>query len=322
MNKFLKIGGILLGILVILFIASVVLKASKNMLSGVGSFSGETSRSSALGLPSAKLGFSNQSPVASIKSSDSSSAYSISSESSYDTVESGDLLQADKKIIKNGDLDLKVKNADETAEKISEIAKGNSGEIFSSNFYQNAKSIKSGTITIKVPVANFEKTFSEIKKVSSLVIRESISGQDVTEQYVDLKAQLTNRQAEEQSYIKILSQAQKIDDVLAVTQQLSRVRGTIEQIQGKIKYLESQTDMSTISANLTEDENITVADSWRPWQIIKESFNSLIKVMQGLIDFIIRLVIVAIPFLLVWVLIIWVIYRAGKKIYLKIKNRI
>ncbi|HOW60210.1 MAG TPA: DUF4349 domain-containing protein [Candidatus Moranbacteria bacterium] len=321
MNKFLKIGGILLGILIVLFVAAIVLRASKSILSGSSSFSNETSRSSALGLPSAKLGFSNQSPAASMKNSSSPSSYSIPSESSYDAVESGDFLQADKKIIKNGDLELKVKSAEETAEKISEIAKDNGGEIFSSNFYQSAKSIKSGTITIKVPVANFEKTFSEIKKVSSLVIRESISGQDVTEQYVDLKAQLTNRQAEEQSYIKILGQAQKIDDVLAVTQQLSRVRGTIEQIQGKIKYLDSQTDMSTISANLTEDENITIADSWRPWQVVKESFNSLIKVMQGLVDFVIRLIIVVVPFLLVWVLIIWGIYRVGKKIYLKIKNR-
>ena len=246
-----------------MLVAAIVLRASKSILSGSSSFSNETSRSSALGLPSAKLGFSNQSPAASMKNSSSPSSYSIPSESSYDDVESGDFLQADKKIIKNGDLDLKIKNAEETAEKISEIAKDNGGEIFSSNFYQSAKNVKSGTITIKVPVANFEKTFSEIKKVSSLVIRESISGQDVTEQYVDLKAQLTNRQAEEQSYIKILDQAQKIDDVLAVTQQLSRVRGTIEQIQGKIKYLDSQTDMSTISANLTEDENITIVDSWK-----------------------------------------------------------
>ena len=56
---------------------------------------------------------------------------------------------------------------------------------------------KSGTITIKVPVANFEKAFAQLKKVASLVVRESTSGQDVTEQYVDLQARLKNKQEEE-----------------------------------------------------------------------------------------------------------------------------
>lgn len=232
-----------------------------------------------------------------------------------------DLPETEKKVIKDGNLNLKVDNADKAAEKISEIAKNNSGEVFSSNFYQTSNNVKSGTITIKVPVASFEKTFAEVKEVAALVIRESITGQDVTEEYVDLKAQLKNRQAEEQSYIKILDRAQKISDVLEVTQQLSVVRGNIEQLQGRIKYLESQTDMSTISANLTEDENITVIDSWRPWQVVKESFSSLIKGLQGLVDFLIRLIIILIPFLLVWAVIIWAIYKAGKKIYLRMKSR-
>lgn len=226
----------------------------------------------------------------------------------------------EKKIVKNGDLSLKIDNVDATVKRITEIARGDGGEIFASNFYQSGKNVKSGVLTVKVPVANFEKTFAEIKSVANLVIRESTSGQDVTEQYADLKAQLTNSQAEEQSFLKILAQAQKIDDVLAVTREVSRVRGEIEQLQGSIKYLESQTDMSVISVSLTEDVNITVVDSWRPLQVAKEAVNSLVKEIQGFVDFIIRLLIVGLPLLLLWVVLLGAVYLAGKKIFFKIQN--
>jgi hypothetical protein len=239
---------------------------------------------------------------------------------SYEADDSQVLPQADKKIIKNGNLNLKVDRVDAAAAKIAEIAKGNSGEVFSSNFYQSSRNVKSGTVTVKVPVVNFEKTFAEIKKVATLVLQESTSGQDVTEQYVDLKAQLVNKQAEEQSFLKILDQAQKIDDVLAVTRELARVRGTIEQLQGKMKYLESQTDMSTILVSLTEDANITVVDSWRPWQVVKESLNSLVKGLEGFVDSLIRFIVVVIPFLIIWGAIFWIVYAVGKKAYLRMKN--
>lgn len=310
MGKVLKIGGIvILGLIVL----SIVVSSFSKIFVGTNknSISDEIS-----------LGIANQgSSSLPMDSSRSEKMVSSSLVAPYEAGESQDLAPADKKIIKNGNLDLKVDSADKTAEKIADIAKSNAGEIFSSNFYQSKNNIKSGTVTVKVPVASFEKTFAELKKIASLVIRESTSGQDVTEQYTDLLAQLKNRQAEEQSFVKILDQAQKIDDVLAVTRELARVRGNIEQLQGRIKYLESQTDMSTIAVNLTEDENITVVDSWRPWQVIKESFNSLVKGLQGFVDFLIRLLIVVIPILAIWAIIIWIIYRFGKKIYLRIKNR-
>lgn len=226
----------------------------------------------------------------------------------------------DQKIIKNGSLNVKVDSTDSASEKISQIAKDNGGEIFSSNFYQSSKDIKSGIISVKVPVANFEKTLAEIKKVAALVVRESMSGQDVTEEYADLRIQFKNKQAEEQQYLEILKQAQKVSDILEVTQQLSRVRGEIEQLQGRIKFLNSQTEMSLITVNMTEDANITISDSWRPWQVVKSAVNALIKKGQGFINLVIVLVIMVIPVVILYLLLIWLVYFIGKKIYSKIKN--
>ncbi len=230
-------------------------------------------------------------------------------------------IAADKKIIKNGSLDLKVDSADDASRKISDIAKNNGGEVFSSNFYQTAKNVKSGTITVKVPVANFEKAFAELKKVASLVVRESTSGNDVTEQYADLQGQLKNKQAEEQSFAKILERSGTIDEILKVTRELSRVRGEIERLQGRIKFMDSQTDMSSITISLSEDESITFADSWRPWQVVKETFNALFKDLQKFINFVIVLIIRVIPIMVLYALIALVVWVAGRKIYGKIRNR-
>jgi hypothetical protein len=313
MSRALKIGGsLILALIVIMIVASffskLFLGAGTNLKSS-GVSSDIADRSANLSKPlSAGLAVTE-------KMSDSLAMPSAGTEPAQD------LTPTDKKIIKSGNLNLKVESADTAAEKISQIAKNNKGEVFSSNFYQSKNNVKNGTVTVKVPMANFEAAFAEMKKVAALVIRESTAGQDVTEQYVDLTAQLKNRQAEEQSFVKILNQAQKIDDVLAVTRELARVRGNIEQLQGRIKYLESQTDMSTIVIDLTEDENITVVDSWRPFQVMKEAFNALVKGLQSFADFLIRLLIVIIPLLLIWAIIFWAIYKLGKKIYLKIKNR-
>ena len=228
----------------------------------------------------------------------------------------------DKKVIKNGNLTLKVDNADKSAEKISQIAKDNGGEVFSSNFYETPKNIKSGSITVKVPVANFEKTFAELKKVATLVVQESTSGQDVTEEYADLQSQLKNKQAEEAQFVQILGQAQKIQDILDVTRELSRVRGEIEMLQGRIKFLNSQTDMASIFISLSEDTNIAVIDSWRPWQVVKGSVNVLIKKAQGFVDFVIVLVITAIPLIFLYALLFYALYRIGRKIYFKVKERL
>jgi hypothetical protein len=227
----------------------------------------------------------------------------------------------DKKIIKNGDLDLKVSSVDDASQKISVIAKSNGGEVASSSFYQTSNNLKSGNIVVKIPMANFEKTFAELKKVATLVISESTSGQDVTEQYADLQAQLKNKQAEERQFQNVMGQAQKISDILEVTQQLSRVRGEIERLQGRIKFMDSQTDMSSIFISLTEDANITFSDSWRPWQVVKETFNALVKDVQKFVNFLIVLIIQVIPVLALYLLIFYIIYRIGKKIYLKVKNR-
>lgn len=231
------------------------------------------------------------------------------------------VLVEDAKIIKDGNLSLRIKNIEVATGKIADITKQMGGELFSTNFYEEVAGQKSGFLTIKVPVANFEKTLAEIKKVATQVSNESTNAQDVTEQYTDLQAQLKNKKAEEESFVKILGAAGKIDDVLAATREVARVRGEIERLEGRIRFMDNQTDMSMITVNLTEDTNIVLAnDSWRPWQVVKESFKELITNIQKFADGVIRFIIIGIPALVPFAILVGFLYWIARKMFKKINS--
>ena len=225
----------------------------------------------------------------------------------------------DKKVIKNGNISLTVGDTEWAAEEVSKIAREKGGEVFTTSLYEKIKGQKSGFITIKVPVDKFEETIKEIKKIATQVLKESTTGQDVTEQYVDLQAQLKNKKAEEESFVKILGTAGKIDDVLAATREVSRVRGEIERLEGRIRLMDSQTEMSTITIDLGEDVEVTpIGEGWRPWEVVKKSFKELIDNIQGFADGVIRFIIVGIPSLIPFILLAALLFWGGKKIYRKI----
>jgi hypothetical protein len=227
----------------------------------------------------------------------------------------------DKRVIKDGNLSLKVKKTEEAADQIADIAKNKNGEVFSTSFYERVKGSKSGMIIVKVPVKDFEGTMEEIKKVATQIISENTSGQDVTEQYVDLQAQLKNKQAEEQTFVGLLDRSGKLDDVLAVTREISRVRGEIERLQGKIKYLQSQTDMATITVSLSEDVEVApVGSGWRPGQVFKQAVSDLVKSAQGFVDNLIRFLIIGLPSIVVFLIILWTAWLVIKKITARLKG--
>jgi uncharacterized protein len=82
------------------------------------------------------------------------------------------------------------------------------------------------------------------------VENQNINSQDVTQQYIDLQAQLTSAQMEEQSLQAILAKATTVSDEIAIQQQLTQVIAQVENLQGQINYMQNQVAMSTITVNL------------------------------------------------------------------------
>ncbi len=223
--------------------------------------------------------------------------------------------ETDKKIIKNGQFDIRVKNADETLTKLQDIAKKFSGEVASSNVSSYGNREKSGVVMLKVPVAEFDGVMREVRSIATQVINENTSGSDVTAQYIDLSARLKNKRAQEESLQALLGKAEKIGDVIDVTRELGVVRGEIESLEGQLRYLSSQTDMATITVSFQEDAKIVSGkSSLRPWEVIKEAiqtlFGNLGKLAMGAIIF----VIVGLPLILIYGVLLYGVYRLVRKL--------
>ena len=123
---------------------------------------------------------------------------------------------------------------------------------------------------------------TEVKSVATTVDREGVEVRDVTREYIDLDARLRTAQAEEAQYLQILKRATTIKDTLDVTEKLSDVRGRIEQMQGEMKLLTSQIDMSSLEISLRADSEATVAGSrWRP---LRQAKIAVGEMMSGLAD--------------------------------------
>jgi len=323
MNKTKKIliiaGGIFL--LMLAVVSALNILNTGNLTRDVG-----FNAPSGTGLPSGSLDISrntgnfsesamesaNQKAVAPLPSRDAASL--------SESTSGNEPIEISKKIIRNGDLIIKVNSADGAAQKISVIATDFGGSILSSNIWEASNRAKSGTITIKVPVDRFDETVAELKKVAALVVSESTAATDVTEQYVDLEARLKNKKAEEQAFADILNRSGQIDDVLKVTRELARVRGEIEQLEGQKKVLDSRADMSTITVSLSEDERITITDSWRPFQVAKDAVNALVQRVQKFVNFLIILVVTVVPVFVLYALLFWAIFLIARKIYRKLKK--
>lgn len=239
----------------------------------------------------------------------------------YDTPASSATVPADKKIIRNGSLNLLVKGAETASSEISKIAEANDGFVENSNIYEVSEGVKSGSISIRVPSKNFNTVMEAIKAIAVKVTNENVSSNDVTAQYVDLEAQVKNYRAEEKQYQEIMARAVKIEDILNVASRLADVRGRIERTEGQLNYLSRQVDMSTINVSLTAEPEVKVFGIvWRPLTVLKQAFKSMLTELTGFIDWLIRFIFM-IPVYILRIAVIAIVICVLWKIILIVKRK-
>jgi hypothetical protein len=156
-------------------------------------------------------------------------------------------------IVRTSDITLMVSDIPTAMDKISQLAANMQGFVVSSNQWKDNGALL-GTITIRVPADQFDSAMSTLRGMADEVTSENTSAQDVTQQYTDLNAQLTNLQATEAQLLDIMKKAVTVDDILAVQSQLTNTEGQIESIKGQIQYLQQTSATSLISVSLTQSK--------------------------------------------------------------------
>ncbi len=228
--------------------------------------------------------------------------------------------QQDQKIIKTASLGITVDNVDVSATQIANEAIILKGFVQNSSVTENEKGQKFANLILRVPVSSFDNLITKIKSLAKLVEREDVNGQEVTEEYIDLQADLTHNQAVEAQYLELLKRAQKVEEIIAVREKLDQVQGEIERLKGRLRYLDNQTEMSTISVSISSEVQISLpAEKWQPYVVVKEAVKGLIINLQNFVNFVIIFIfwlISIIPYLillcLIFLFVRW-IYKRSKK---------
>lgn len=232
----------------------------------------------------------------------------------------------DRLVIQNADLTIVVKDVNARAKEIQDMAKQMGGYVVSVNMGQtyanDGTQIPQAQVVVRVPVDQLDTALEQVKKDAVDVQNETRTGQDVTDQYVDLQSQLTAKQAAADQLLKIMQDATKTEDVLAVYQQLQQINTDIEVLKGKIKYYEQSAALSAISVNIVAEETVKpiVVAGWKPQGVARDAIQNLIYFWQGFINWMIGfllftlpvLITIGIPFYLFFLLIRWIFRKVRK----------
>lgn len=159
-------------------------------------------------------------------------------------------LSTGARIVETGTVNLQVHPAavDATLTRLAALVVAEGGFVASSQTQQSATS-PSGTMTLRVPVANFTALVAAAGQAGRVTYQE-VTGQDVTGQYVDLQARITALDTSRSTYLTIESKATTIGDILAVQQQIDAVQQELDQLQGQVQLLANESAFGTLSVTV------------------------------------------------------------------------
>jgi hypothetical protein len=208
---------------------------------------------------------------------------------------------------------LVVRNTAQAAADITALATKQGGYVANSNLYFQ-EGTQRGTIVIRVPAEKYQETLAALRTLAVRVEKETTNSEDVTQEYTDLRARKVNLEHTEQALQKLLDERFKVgrtQDILEVYRELSNVRGQIEQIEGRLRYLTNLAAMSTISIELIPDvlQQPVAPAGWEPQGVAKRALQALVSALQVLGTVAIWVIIFLLPLLVVIAIPLWILVR-------------
>ncbi|HEX2420141.1 MAG TPA: DUF4349 domain-containing protein, partial [Acidimicrobiia bacterium] len=182
------------------------------------------------------------------------------------------------------------------------------------------------TFTVRVPTDELTTTLAGIREIADRVLTESLQSQDVTEQFVDIEAQLRNLYALEEELLALLAELRDNSDadpgkLLQVFDQIRITRGEIEQLEGRKQLLTDLVSLATISVAISPlPAAIPIVPEdpvWEPAVQAREALRNLVEDLQAIGSWGIRFVLYSLPILILvagpFVWLAWFLYRRIKR---------
>jgi uncharacterized protein DUF4349 len=156
------------------------------------------------------------------------------------------------KIIRNGEIGVVVANDGfgRAVDRVGRVARANGGFVLSSRIQGNQR----GTLVLRIPASRFDQAMETLRGIGTAVEFETITGEDVTAEFVDLTARARILSVRRTVLIGLQADATALEETLRLQGQLDDVQLKIEQIQGQIRFINDQVAEATLRVSLREQD--------------------------------------------------------------------
>lgn len=207
---------------------------------------------------------------------------------------------ADRKIIRNADITIEVPSTTNAQHQITSIAEAHGGFVVTSEAKQResndpAQRTLDIKVVVRIPSIQFGRAFDEIKKLAGNTPAEQVTSQDVTEDFIDLEARLKTQKALEVQFLEIMRGANKIADALEVQRQIADVRTEIEKLEGRKRFLENRSSLSTINVNIQTPKPVIAVTETGFRHSLREAVSDSVSMASDMVLFFARFVIMMVP---------------------------
>jgi hypothetical protein len=226
----------------------------------------------------------------------------------------------ERKVMYNASVSLEVDDIGKSIEEVEKNVRELKGYVVEVNFTSNNEQ-DYGSLKLRIPTDSLTAFLDGLEEHSGKVIEKRVVGQDVTEEYVDLTSRLKAKRVVEERLLDLLSKAEKTEDLLRISSDLAIVQEEIEQVMGRMKYLDNKTEFAEVEMNFI-DVSILIPDvkgneELKTSEKIKKTFaaslNSIMGFFSGLAVFLIGYSPILLFLAVVTFLVYWGVRRYYKK---------
>lgn len=193
-------------------------------------------------------------------------------------------IQPDRYLIKNASLTVETDDARKALARLSEATATTKGYVADLQEYQDALGRRTITVQVRVPADKFDHTIQQLEALGK-VLSKHVTTEDVTEEYVDTESRTRNMKRTEERLLDHLQRTARLEDILRVENELTRVREHIARLEGRLRFLSHRVSYSTLTITLTETpkaRTVMPVDTFSTGQVASDAARSLVTFAQSL----------------------------------------
>jgi hypothetical protein len=209
-----------------------------------------------------------------------------------------------RKVIRNAELSIEVASPAAAESKVSSLVERLGGYVASSEREivadEGARAEARVNLSLRVPAERLDEALREIKRLGGGAETEKIGSEDVTDECIDVDARIKNQRHLEEQLVSILAQANNVDSALKVHQELTNVRTEIDRLEGRKRFLDTETSLAKLTLSLSPLRPVVAATSSGFGVSVRRAASDAVDIAAGVVTFGIRAAGVLLPLLVLF----------------------